>query len=264
MSLLAAIEKTGDTLRRNPVLFVPVVFVVLLLVPQLALRPTSPGLANLFALVVSLAFVFLLPFVQGGLTGMANEALDADTSLTTFFEEGKRNYVSLFAVFLGVVTVNVTVGLFVLFVVLIALVANYPGGAAGSSALTPALLVILLGMLVVPALVFLLLVLFTQFYSQAIVIDDLRAFDSIKRSVALVRANLASVGSYSVVVGSLGVLLSFLFGLSVVVTSNATGDLTSPTSSTALVAAVVGFGTLSGGVYTTLSVAFYRTLDGAR
>lgn len=260
MSLLATLKQTIDTLRRNPVLFIPVVFIMLLLVPQLTLRSVSPGLANLFALLVSLAFVFLLPFLQGGLTGMANEALDANTSLTTFFQEGKRNYVSLFAVFLGVVALNIIVGLVMLFVGLFTLIANYPGGAGDTSTLTAVLLITL----AVIAVVFLLLVMFTQFYTQAIVIDDQQAFESIKRSIALVRSNLVSVVSYSVVVGSLGVLVSFLFGLSVVVTSNTTGPLTryltSVTSSTALIAAVIAIGILSGGIYSTLSVAFYRTL----
>lgn len=265
MSLPVALKQTVDALRRNPVLFIPVVFVMLLLVPQLALRSTSPGLANLFALLVSLAFIFLLPFIQGGLTGMANEALNANTSLVTFFEEGKRNYASLFAVFLGIVTLNIIVGFVMLFVGIFVVLVNYPGGAPGSTGDTGTLIVALLITLAVTALGFLVLIMFTQFYTQAIVIDDQQAFESIKRSIALVRGNLISVVGYSVAVGSLGVLTISLYGLSVMVTPNVTEALSCCPSSlanaTVRIAAVFGVGILLGGFYSTLSVAFYRTMD---
>ncbi|WP_224333784.1 hypothetical protein [Haloprofundus halobius] len=261
MSVSVALRETFRGLHRNPILFVPVFVVALLHLAPLALRPTSPGLANLFSLLVSLPFVFVAPFVHGGLVGMSEELLDGDTSLRTFVREGKQNYVSLlvvslcFAVFVGgVVAVVFSVGLFAVF-------ARYPGGAGDTSALV-ALLVIVLGVVVLTSL---LIVFFVQFYAQAVVVDGRRAVGSVKRSVGVVWSNFGDVVGYSLVVAVLLALSGGVLGVSsVVLSAESTTSVGVPASTfvgaggLALVAVVVS--TLVGGLCSVFSVAFYRTL----
>lgn len=261
MAVLIALRRTLDTLQRNPVLFVPVLAIVLLYAPQLVLRSISPGLALLFSLVLSVAYVFVLPFVQGGLVGMADEALDGSTSLATFRSAGGRNYVSLLVVSIVFVVINIITGVFVLFAGFVAIFARYPGGAGDTTALVAFILVVL----AIVALGYLLFVFFVQFYAQAIVVDRRGALDALRRSGALVRAHFVSVFGYSIGVGLLGGLVGVVFAISsMIVTPGAATSFGLPQLSLAGVAGislvVVAIGTLLGSFFGVFSVAFYRTM----
>jgi hypothetical protein len=261
VSLSIALPKTFDSLRSNPILFVPIALIMILQVPQVSLRPSHSGLANLFVLIGSPVFVFGLPFLHGSFIGMADEALDADTSLATFFSAGKHNYVSLLIVFLAVLAISLLVGVVMSLVGIFAIFTNYPGGAGETGALT-ALLLVILGFVGLAYFIFLTMI---QFYAQAIVIDDQGARASIEHSIALVRSNLGNVIAYSVAVGVLVGIAGGLFRFSIIVTSWSAGPLghfAPPlTGSSGVLIAVIINGILFGGFYSMLSVAFYRTLS---
>ena len=261
VTTLLALRRTSDALRRSPVLFVPMLFLVLLQAPQLASRSISPGLANFSALVLSVVSVLVLPFVQGGLVGMADDCLDGGTSLTTFLEEGRRNYVSLLVVSLVFLAVHLVVGVVMVVAGLVALFARYPGGAGD----TGALLAVVLALVVVVALAYVLFVFLVQFYAQAIVLDHGGAVDGFKRSAALVRANLASTLGYSACVGLLGALIGGLFvASSLAVTADSATSFglpgVSPANVLGVALVVVAAETLVGGFVAVFSVAFYRTM----
>lgn len=252
MALPVAFRRTSDALRRNPVLFVPIVALLSIQLPRVAFPAIGPGLANAVSLAV-------LPFVQGGLVGMADEALDGDTSLATFGAEGKRTYVSILVVSLLLLAVTVAIGVVVSVAGVVVLFARYPGGAGDAGVL------VAVGLAVVAfvGLAYLLVVFFLQFYAQAIVVDDRGSLDSLGRSVALVRANLASAVGYSLGVGLLTGVAGGLCGVAAV---TATADVAvpevSPAGVASLVLVVVAVGTLVGGFLGVFSVAFYRTMTG--
>jgi len=262
MALLKALRQTPSALQRNPRLFVPVLVILLFQIPQFGLQAINPLVASVVSLVLSLVFIFIMPFFQAGIVGMADEALDGQTSLESFVREGKSNYVSILVVSLLLVAVNFALGFVAFFVAIFGGFAAYSDtGGVGIGVL------VIVGLIVaLVALAYLLVIFFLQFYSQAIVIDDLGAVDGVKHSISVVRRNLVSTLGYSVFVGILGGVAGGVFGIGSL--------LTSPQSSSVLalpeipIAGVVGVtflilvcGTLLGGFFGVYSVAFYRTIN---
>lgn len=70
----------------------------------------DPLLASAVSVAISLLFVVVMPFFQGGIVGMADEALRTPTSLETFVEEGKSNYVAVLIGYVFLVAASVVVG----------------------------------------------------------------------------------------------------------------------------------------------------------
>lgn len=268
MVVLNALRRTPGAIRRNPVLFVPVLVLLLFQVPQLVLQSTNPFLASVVSAGISLVFVFVVPFFQGGLVGMAAEALDGSTSMQTFLAEGRGHYVSLLIGYLVLVAVNFVVGF-------VAFVAGIVGGiafftdAVGSVGLV--VLVVAGGIVALAVLAYLVLVFFVQFYGHAIVLDDLGVAEGFGHSVSLVRHNLWSTFGYSLLVGGLGGVAGVVFGIASVLSSPRP-----PTSVPVVVpelsmeAVVAGatiallIGSLFGAFFGVFSVAFYRSIDVSR
>jgi hypothetical protein len=263
MAVLKALRRTPDALRRSPVLFAPVLVILLFQVPQLVLQTIDPLLASVISLGLSLLFVFAMPFFQAGIVGMADEALDGRTSLDRFLHEGRSNYVSVLVAYLLLVAVNFVIGFVVFFVAIFGGIAFF-GDVGGGANLTVLGTVGVIAAVLV--LVYLLFVFFIQFYAQAIVIDGFGAVAGIKHSASVVRRHLASTLGYTLLVAALGGVAGLVFAVA--------GLLASPRSTTALplpelsLAGTVGvavlvvlLGTLFGGFFAVYSVAFYRTLD---
>lgn len=263
MAVLNALRQTPGALQRNPVLFVPVLVIVLFQVPQLLLQAVNPLIASVVSAGLSLVFVFVLPLFQGGIIGMADEALDGRTSLDRFLTDAKANYVSLLVAYLVVLAVNFVLGIVTFFVAVVGGVAVFTDAAGGVG------LGVLVGLGVVVAalgLAYLLFVFFIQFYGQAIVLNDLDAIEGIKHSVAVVRRNLLSALGYSVLVGVLGGLAGLVFGgASMLLSPRSTGVVSVPEVSVAgaiaVMLLVVGLGSLFGVFFGLYSVAFYRAID---
>lgn len=122
MAVFDALRRSPGALRRNPVLFVPVLVVALFQLPQLVLQGSNPLLASLISFGLSLVYIVAVPLFQAGLLGMADEALDGVTSLGSFLREGRANYVSMLVAYLLVLAAS-----FVL--VIVAVIGGVFGGA---------------------------------------------------------------------------------------------------------------------------------------
>lgn len=263
MAVLNALRRTPGTLGRNPVLFVPILVLMLFQVPQFVLQAVNPLLSSLVSLALTLVFVLVMPFFQGGIIAMADEALEGRTSLQTFLDEGKANYVSIFVAYLALMAGNFLLGMVVFFVGIF-------GGVLvlGSGGLESAnLLVLAIIALVVLAvtLLFLLVLFFLQFYGQAIVLDDFGPVAGLKRSISVVRHHLVSTLGYTVLCGIIGSIAGAIFGISSILLSpRTTMAFNLPDLSLALVAAasllIVAGGTIFGGFFAVYSVSFYRTI----
>jgi hypothetical protein len=263
MAVLNALRRTPGALQRNPVLFVPVLVIMLFQVPQLVLQSINPLLASVVSLGLSLVFIFVMPFFQAGIIGMADEALDGQTSLESFLREGKANYVSVLVAYLVLVAVNFAIG-FAAFVMAIpigfAVFSDLQGGVGVAVLAIAGLIALLVG------LAYLLFIFFIQFYVQAIVIDDLGAVDGLKHSYAVVRRNLLNAFGYSVLVGVLGGLAGGVFAIaSMLVSPQSTTVLSLPQLSVVATVGValliVVFGALFGEFFGVYSVVFYRTIN---
>ncbi|SHG39077.1 DUF7847 domain-containing protein [Halobaculum gomorrense] len=271
MALQTALRRTPSTLVRNPVLFMPVLVLSLLQVPQLLLQSSAPILASIVSLALSALYLVLVPFVQAGLIGMADEALDGRTSVATFVAAGKANFVSMFVVSLILFGVNIALGAIAFVAGIVGVVSFYSGGAVGTGGPNTALLAVV-GLVVLAAVLAYLVVAFLiQFYGQAIVIDGYDAIDSVKRSVGVVRRNLVSVLGYTVLVGVLAGALGAAVGIGSAIATPQFGAsagappdpfAVSPPSLGAIAAAalLVVLGTLFGGFFGVLSVSYYREL----
>lgn len=274
MAVLKALRQTPVALSRNPIVFVPILVLMLFQLPQLLLQAVNPILASIVSLGISLLFIVLMPFFQGGIIGMADEALDGHTSLGSFVREGRSNYVSFLVIYLAILAVNFAVGIFGTFALLfggIALFADGAGAGVGTTALAVFGVVVALFVLA-----YLVVALFVQFYGQAIVVDDLGAVDGITHSVSVVRNHLVSTLGYSVLVLVLGGLVGGGFALAtLLVTAQSTPSTpAAPTVPAALphlslagaagvTLVVVLLGTLFGGFFGVYSVAFYREITTA-
>jgi hypothetical protein len=228
MAFLNALRGTPGALQRNPVLFVPVLVLMLFQVPQLVLQSIDPLLASVVSLGLSLVFVFVMPFFQAGIIGMADEALDERTSLESFLREGEANYVSVLVAYLVLVAVNFAIG-FAAFIMAIpigfAVFSDLRGGVGIVVLAIAGMIALIIG------LAYLLFIFFIQFYGQAIVIDDFGAVDGLKHSYAVVRRNLVSTLGHSVLVGVLGGLAGGVFAIaSMLVSPQSTTVLSLPNS----------------------------------
>jgi len=267
VALQTALRRTPSTLASNPVLFVPVLVLALLQVPQLLLQSSAPILASIVSLALSALYLVLVPFIQAGLIGMADEALDGRTSLATFVAAGKEYFVSVFVVYLILLAVNIVLGVVAFVAGIVGVVGLSPGGAAGSGPNT-ALLAVVAVVVLAAVLAYLVVAFLIQFYGQAIVIDDYGAIDSITHSVGVVRRNLVSVLGYTLLVGVLAGAFGLVVGLgSALAAPSMSGTPVDPFAvglpslgAVGASALVVVLGTLFGGFFGTLSVAYYREL----
>jgi hypothetical protein len=261
MAALNSLRPAIRSLIENPILIVIVGLYGLVQLPQLALQPTQPIVAVIISLGITGVMLVVMPFFQGGLLGMADEALNGQTSLGTLVSEGKTNYVRLLLAYLALFAVNLVFG----FVVFIAMILGGIGLFAGDSQPGLAALgaIAVVGILVV--LAYLLVIFFIQFYAHAIVLTDTTLVDGFKRSVSLVRKNIASTFGYtllllvgSVLFGGIGSIASLL--LSPQATELPLPDVSLPVLAVAAIVYVVALAIL-GAFYATYSVAFYRSIE---
>ncbi|EMA41459.1 DUF7847 domain-containing protein [Halococcus hamelinensis] len=209
MGTISAVSSAGAALRRNPIIFAAMVVVVgvslLSTVVQFLPIANDPLVSSLLSMAISLVVtVFVYPFVEGGIIGMAHEGVVGRTGFGTFLSEGRENYVGLLLANILLFAIFIATGIVYLIVsVVIALVAGFAvgggggGGFAGGVGLGAGLVftgisaLLIIGLLLVPF--------FLQFYQAAIVVDDAGVTDSFRRSAGLVRANFAKTLGYNVI-----------------------------------------------------------------
>jgi hypothetical protein len=269
MAVAQALQATSTALRRNPVVVGTVLVLSLLQLPVQFASLAGPTAATAVGAAFSLVALVTLPFVFGGLLGMAAEALDGTTDLGTFVAAGKRHYTSMLGAYLLLIGVVIVLW-FLTSLASIAAVAGIgilSGGLSGSAGLLP--IAILLVGVIVSVLGMLVPLLFVQFYGQAIVLDGASAVGGFRRSIGLVRTNLVSVLGYSLLVFGASLLFGLLGSVpSALLSARVSGalislplpDLALPAAMGLTVVANVVFGLL-GGLFLVFSVAFYRTLD---
>lgn len=263
MVVLDSLRRTPSALRRNPVLLVPILAISVVQVPQLALQSVSPLLSSVVSLGLSLVFLVVMPFFQGGVIAMADEALDGRTTLQTFIDEGKANYVSLLVAYLALMAVNFVLGMIAFFGALFGGI--FVLGSGGIESASVAVLAVIGVVIAVLALLYLLVLFFLQFYGQAIVLEEMDAVDGLTHSVSVVRQHIVSTLGYSILVGILGgVFGGIVGGFSLVLSPESAAAFDLPELSLPLVAGVgllvLVAGTLFGGFFAVYSVSFYRGL----
>lgn len=262
MAVFRALKQTPGAFLRNPVIALPMIAIVLLQAPTFATEFLDPSLAIVLSLGVSVVFVFLMPFFQGGIIGMADEALDGSTSIGSFLEAGTSNYVSIFGAYLLLLAINVVLGVGAFVVFFLGIGAAYLGGDAalgGSSLIILGVFGLLFG------IAFLLFTVFVQFYPQAIVIDGHGAIGGLKRSIGVVRRNFLATVGYSLLAGAIGIGFGlFAAVLSVFASPTSMAMLTSETPPLSWIVPVGIVGGILTVVLGTLlaifAVAFYRAI----
>lgn len=263
MAVLNSLRETPDALFRNPVILLPILIIVALQLPQMILQSVNPLISSLVSFVVSLLMIVIVPFFQGGMIGMSSETLDGQTSIDTFLEEGKSNYLSILVAYLLLFGFNLVLGAFVVIPAVVigaVLLGGVPLGRIGFVVLA------VVGIIaVIAVLVYLVIMFFLQFYGHAIVLDDLGAIDGLKRSVSRVRHNLKSTLGYTILVLVLGGIVGLILGAGSTLTSPQTATLLNLPEPSLLVIIVISLiltvlMTVFGGFFAVYSVAFYRKL----
>lgn len=261
MGALKALQRSPGALARNPVLVIPVLVLGLFQLPQLLLQSTSPRLASLVSLGISLLFVLIMPFFQAGIIGMADEALKGRTRLRSFVAEGKAHYVTILVAYLLLLAITIVIFIIFFVVSFVAGIILLPNVEFSGFALGAIGLFFLITY--VPVLLF---VFFVQFYGQAIVLDNERSMAGIRRSVGLVRQNLLSTLGYTVIAGIFGGGLGLVLGALSIVASPQSAqfldvpELAFPTYAAATLVAIVLASVIGSGL-AIFSVAFYRDIS---
>ncbi|WP_435156059.1 hypothetical protein [Haladaptatus sp. DFWS20] len=111
MAVVNALRTAGRTVLRNPIILLATALLGVVQLPQLLAQSINSVLVGLFSLVLSLLLLFVTPFFQAGLIGMANEAIDGRTRFGTLVSEGKDHYVPVFGVYLLIMAVSIAVGI---------------------------------------------------------------------------------------------------------------------------------------------------------
>lgn len=256
MAVIQAFRQAPDALVRAPALVVPPLILFLLQAPTLVLQSTNPMLASTVSTMAAGFLLLVVPFYMGGMVGMADEALDGQSTLRAFLAHGKANFVQILVAYLLLMVLYVVVGgiLFVVgFGALLAVV--FQGGT-----------LVLVGFGLVAVLivfVYLLTVFLIQFYAQAIVLEERTAIDALRRSYRVVRSNLLAALGYTGVASGLGAVLGTVIGvLSLLTTPEAAAIYGLPVLSTGeligfwLVATLVG--SAISAFLLVYSVSFFR------
>lgn len=266
MVVIRSLKRTLPVLQAHPIVFVGVFAFALVQtigqLPQFFMQSTDPLASTAVSLAISGVFVFVYPFFQGGLIGMANDAVtDERTTLGRFLAHGREHYVSLLGAYLVVTAIALAFGALIGVVVFFGLLGFV--ATEGSALATVGIALVML------AVFLLYLAVFTavHFYGHAIVLEDSRAIESLKRSVDVVRNNLRSVLGYLVVLVAGGVVLGAVYvGLFAWLAPTPAAGQVAATPDLGTAAIALGGSTLLmtvfGAVYLIFSVVFYRSIVG--
>ena len=243
MAAIAALRTALSALGRNPVLFLGGLLYGVVVLPQSALQLAGIPLAPTALQILTF---FVTPFVVAGILGMADEALDGDTSLGTLRAAGTDAYVPLLIGNLVAVAIalafGVALAIAVVAVVLTVGFGSLSGGAAGTGALA-----LVGGTLLLIGLAYLLVNFFIQFYPVLIVLTDADAVESFTGSYGFVRRNLVAALGYSVIQFVVGLLIAApLTGFIIYRTFQNFDPSSVTTGAGAGAGAAGGFGGLSG------------------
>jgi len=264
MAAIRSLKPAIGSLVRNPIIIVVAAVIGLLQLPQLLVPTTSPLLATAVSVGMSGLLLVLLPFYQGGIIGMADDARTGTTSIGTLIDAGKSNYVSLLLSSVVIIAIAIAFGI----IAAIGAVVGGVGVVAGGGQPSPAVRAVVggIGLLLLGG--YLAAMVCIQFYAHEIVLNDTAVADGFTGSVSLVRENLLSAIGYSLLMLVGGGLIGGLSGAASLLLSpqpplqSMLPELSLPV--------MVGVGLVSilatallGAFYATYSVTFYRNIAGS-
>lgn len=267
MAVVGPLSSAASTVRENPLIFL-VAFVFALLGQSFTVAQVS-GAETVGVPFVVLLFVY--PFMFAGLIGLIDAGLTGDASVQEFLDSGRSNYLSMFGamLLLGVAFVGLFIVLSIVGMIFSMLVIGGMAASSGANGFMAGVGLVGLVFAVAVLVVTLLAVMFVQFFTESIVIDDAGAVDSLSASVTLVKRNFASVLGFSVLYGLLSLLLQapsqLLYSMGTEYQTEGLQRTLVVTDESMLVASIVlglVLGTLATGLLTTYHVAFYRSLRG--
>ncbi|SDF28553.1 hypothetical protein SAMN04488067_10392 [Halorubrum xinjiangense] len=275
MPALRSIRPAVSAVARNPVLVgVSALFALAQLPDLLVGSAADPGLSAAVSAVTFGILILVVPFFQGGLLAMADEALDGEARLATLVAAGRDHYPPLLVAYLAVLGVSLAFGFLVFVGLLIGIAGNLLSDPSGFVAV-PAEDVTVVAVLAIIAVglfgAYLLVTFLIQFYAHAVVVDDAELVAAFRRGVRLVRSNLGVALLYTGLLTVGGAAFGLLVGA-------ASLSLAPPPATESVPAWVpsaeigalgtvgVGIGVIAvtgvlGAVWAAYSVAFYRGLS---
>lgn len=263
MAALQSLPQAVNAVTQNPILVALVGLFGVIQLPQLLLQPSQPLVAAVVSLVMTGFLILAVPFFQGGIIGMADEALGGQTRVGRLVSSGKANYVSLLVAYVIIFAVNVVFGIVATVAAIFGGIGLYASDGAASLAVLGTVAVV--GLLFV--LAYFLITFFVQFYAHAIVLSNTGLVAGSKRSISLVRRNILSVLGYSLlllagslVLGAIGGGASLLLSPQPEQTLVSLPDPSFSLLAGAMVLYIVAVA-LFGAFYATYSVAFYRAIE---
>ncbi|WP_435363816.1 hypothetical protein [Haloarchaeobius sp. DYHT-AS-18] len=195
MGAIAAAKHAGQSLIRNPVIFVATLGLALVQVPQQVLQYSGLTIAGS---LYSFATLAITPLFTAGILSMAYEGMNDSTSLGTFVDGVREHYLTLFLSTVLYSAIFVAVGIAAMFLALfVGVFAFGVSAAAGSAGLVGLGLFVVFVAVIALAIIAISMVL--QFYAPAIVVDDADIGESFTRSYRFATDNLASVVGFSVI-----------------------------------------------------------------
>ncbi|MGM0447867.1 MAG: hypothetical protein ACQERM_06390 [Methanobacteriota archaeon] len=275
MPALRSIRPAVGAVARNPVLVGVSALFALAQLPDLLVGPAAdPVLSAAVSAVTFGILVLVVPFFQGGLLAMADEALDGETRLATLVAAGRDHYLPLLVAYLAALGVSLAFGFLVFVGLLLGIAGNLlsePSGFVAVPAEDVTLVVVLAIIAVGLFGAYLLVSFLIQFYAHAVVVDDAELVAAFRRSVRLVRSNLGVAFLYTVLLTAGGAAFGLLVAVASLSLAPPPAVETAPTwvpsvEIGALGTVGLGIGVIAvtgvlGAVWAAYSVAFYRALS---
>lgn len=254
MQPLQSLFTAARTVRSNPILLLVAFAFIAAGEAMVAVQMVSP----ILYIVVALGWIAFFPFLLAGFVGIAAEGLSESTTLSTFLREGRSNYVSMLGATVLFAIIFFALGFAWVLVALIGGIgAIATGGTAGTAV---GITVAVLAGLVILGLPWM----FLQFYSVAIVVDDIGMASSLAHSASVAKRNLLAVAGFTVlftVVSGLGQAPGLaLYLMSIETTTAGDALITDYTMYGASVAITLVLGTITTALAYTYLVAFYTAI----
>ncbi|WP_330633047.1 DUF7847 domain-containing protein [Halocatena halophila] len=198
MVVIDAFTESIDAVRNNPILVAVPILLVLAMIPFGIVAAIGQIIFFIFSFFWMLLNIAFFTYAIGGLLGMCNEALDGSTSLSTFLDEGKANFVDVFVIALVSWVVLFAISVMAQLFGSIALLGTLDSGSSESFVTFIMSMILaywfIVGLYMIFGFIF-------QFVYAATVVDDSSVGSSFSRSYRVVKNNILSTIGYDIVGG---------------------------------------------------------------
>jgi len=220
MGAIKSLRRAISALLQNPVLFLAGFVFALVALPGSAISLLQqagvavPG-GQFLSLPLGIVSFLITPFLVAGLVGMVRESFRGSTSLGTFVDSGRSNYLTMllaflarFAIMLVIGIVLGIVGIVLGLVVGIGAIASVGGGGAPGAAVGGVTILLLGGFAVLAVLLFVAVGLLLEFLPAAVVLDGDGPIDALRSSAGVVLSNKLSAVGYLAVRIAVGLIVA--------------------------------------------------------